>query len=103
MYKRQQSVWGYRFGQLVLDENGELWTTGDSGYDEPRTKDGWLYVLSDVVTASGNIWNGAAVRSDGSLWTWGKNDQGQLGNGALSEDGTNYPPQHIMDLSLIHI
>ena len=26
-----------------------------------------------------------------------KNDQGQLGNGALSEDGTNYPPQHIMD------
>ncbi|MFQ7398875.1 MAG: hypothetical protein ACLRNW_13895 [Neglectibacter sp.] len=97
VFEGAQSVWGYRFGQLVLDENGELWTTGDSGYDEPRTKDGWLYVLSDVVTASGNIWNGAAVRSDGSLWTWGKNDQGQLGNGALSEDGTNYPPQHIMD------
>lgn len=49
------------------------------------------------MTASGNIWNAAAVCSDGSLWTWGKNDQGQLGNGECSEDATNYPPQHIMD------
>lgn len=97
VFEGARSVWGCRFGQLVLDENGELWTTGDSGYDEPRTKDGWLYVLSGVVTASGNIWNGAAVCSDGSLWTWGKNDQGQLGNGELSGDSTNYPPQHIMD------
>ena len=97
LFQGAQSVWGYRFGQMVLDENGELWTTGASGYDEPRTRDGWEYVLSDVVTASGNVWNGAAVCSDGSLWTWGKNDQGQLGNGELSEDGTNYPPQHIMD------
>lgn len=97
LFQGAQSVWGYRFGQLVLDESGELWTTGGSGHEKPCTRDGWEYVLSDVVAASGNIWNGAAVCSDGSLWTWGKNDQGQLGNGALSGDGTNYPPQHIMD------
>ena len=97
LFQRAQSVWGYRFGQLVLDESGDLWTTGSSGHEKPLTRDGWQFVLSDVVTASGNIWNAAAVCSDGSLWTWGKNDQGQLGNGECSEDATNYPPQHIMD------
>lgn len=96
-FEGAQAVWGYRFGQLVLDENGDLWTTGTSGYNEPRTRDGWQFVLSDVVTASGSDWNGAAVCSDGSLWTWGKNDHGQLANGQISEDGTDYPPQHIMD------
>ena len=97
LFQRAQSVWGYRFGQLVLDESGDLWTTGSSGHEKPLTRDGWQFVLSDVVAASGNIWNAAAVCSDGSLWTWGKNDQGQLGNGECSEDATNYPPQHIMD------
>lgn len=92
-----QSVWGCRFGQLVLDEQGDLWTTGNSGHKAPITRNGWQFVLSDVVTASGNLWNGAAVCSDGSLWTWGKNDGGQLGNGTVSKDGTDTPPQHIMD------
>lgn len=97
LFQGAKSVWGYRFGKLVLDESGDLWTTGGSGHEKPRTRGGWEFVLSDVVTASGSIWNGAAVCSDGSLWTWGKNDQGQLGNGECSGDATDFPPQHIMD------
>ena len=92
-----QSVWAYRFGALVLDREGELWTTGLSGYEEPRTREGLQYLLSDVVCATGSVWNGAAVCADGSLWTWGRNADGELSNGETAEDGTPLPPQHIMD------
>jgi hypothetical protein len=29
-----------------------------------------------------------AIRSDGTLWTWGGNDDGQLGNGTVFENST---------------
>lgn len=35
-----------------------------------------------------------AVKADGSLWTWGNNHKGQLGNGATVELRT---PTHVMD------
>ena len=97
VFEGAQAVWGDRFGLLVLDVNSDLWTSGTSGRENPQTKDGWELVLSDVVTASGSMWNGAAVCTDGSLWTWGANEEGQLGNGSVSQTGEKYPPQHIMD------
>lgn len=70
-------MWGYnRFGQIG---NG----TTDTAYSP-------VEVLSDVVSVSlgggyehGSSGNGhsAAIKSDGSLWMWGCNKYGQLGNG----------------------
>jgi alpha-tubulin suppressor-like RCC1 family protein len=38
--------------------------------------------LTGVASVAGGGYFCAAVRSDGTVWTWGRNDQGQLGIGA---------------------
>ena len=92
-----QSVWTRRFGTLVLDQEGDLWTSDSLGLEGSREREGMWYVLSDVVCATGSVWNSAAVCADGSLWTWGRNASGELSNGEIAEDGAPLPPQHIMD------
>ncbi len=37
----------------------------------------------------------AAIRADGSLWTWGGNAYGQLGNGAVATSFTQYEPARV--------
>ncbi|MCW2927997.1 MAG: repeat-containing protein, partial [Thermoleophilia bacterium] len=44
--------------------------------------------LDGVVAIAGSASNGIALRADGSVWAWGDNDRGQLGQGSLAE--TNY-------------
>ena len=40
-----------------------------------------ISALSSVTGIAAGIYYGLAVRSDGSLWSWGRNDFGQLGDG----------------------
>jgi len=40
------------------------------------------------VQVSAGDYHGLALRSDGTVWAWGRGIQGQLGNGALSTSGT---------------
>jgi len=40
-----------------------------------------------MVAVSGGDWHSSALSSDGTVWKWGRNDVGQLGNG--SSDGAN--------------
>lgn len=44
-----------------------------------------MATLSGVHAVDGGSWqNGFAVRHDGSVWAWGNNERGQLGNGWAS-------------------
>jgi alpha-tubulin suppressor-like RCC1 family protein len=47
--------------------------------------------LSNVVSISGDFQEPEALKSDGSIWMWGWNNLGQLGNGTT--DDTNVPTQ----------
>lgn len=82
---------------LALREDGTLWSWGDNvddqlgigsityGQAEPvRVGTGMNWA---VIAASSRA--SAGLQTDGTLWTWGNNFFGQLGNGTSSYSGTS--------------
>ncbi len=78
---------GY-FYTAAIKTDGTLWTWGDNSYGQ--LSDNTVVVKSSPVQTvaggtnwtqvSGGAWHGASIKSDGTLWTWGRNDVGQLGD-----------------------
>ncbi|MGE3682987.1 MAG: RCC1 domain-containing protein [Bdellovibrionales bacterium] len=90
------SVWGGARGAITLRSDGTVWTWGDnywgSGADReygmlgngtrldqrvPRQVPG----LTNVIQVSGGDDFSAVLKADGTVWTFGGNWAGQLGNG----------------------
>ncbi|MBI5177804.1 MAG: FecR domain-containing protein [Nitrospinae bacterium] len=85
---------------VALKNDGTVWTWGNNfsgqlgisqGVNTIRTVpvfvDGLLHVAA--IAAGGE--HTLAIKSDGTLWSWGKNDNGQLGDG--TDDGRPLPVQ----------
>ena len=101
---------GKSYYNLFIKEDGSLWAFGDNTFgqlgdgttisrDEPIQ-----IVSSNVVLASvvGPFQNGSSffIKTDGSLWAMGKNQQGQLGDGT-SQD--KHSPVKIVDDGVIAV
>jgi alpha-tubulin suppressor-like RCC1 family protein len=80
---------------LALDSTGRVWSWGYNGSgqlgDGPptgRSAPGQLPAFSsspvEMVAAGGS--HSLAVTQDGSVWAWGLNDNGQLGNGGTTNE-----------------
>lgn len=84
---------GYRFTAAVKTD-GTLWTWGANDYGQLGNNGsgtGANYRSSPVQVAGTNWkyvsagwYQVLALKNDGSLWGWGKNDQGALGDGTLT-------------------
>lgn len=96
---------GARFG-LALRNDGTVWAWGSNGHGElgdnttiqrttpVQVKDPAGTGFLDRITAiAGGGSHSLAARVDGTVWAWGKNDSGQLGNNARSSNPTMLPVQ----------
>ncbi|MGA8892975.1 MAG: kelch repeat-containing protein, partial [Anaeromyxobacteraceae bacterium] len=85
---------------LALDSTGHVWSLGEntdgqlgvdpailSGRSIPAVVQG----LSGVVAIAAGSWHSVALKSDGTVWTWGHNAAGQLGNGGSSPSALPAP------------
>ena len=97
----------------AIDRNGGLWMWGrnDSG-EIGNGQEGWydeglqsliqrepVQVLDHVAAVSCGWGNTAAIRTDGTLWTWGSNLLGELGNG--TEENSLVPVQVLEDVAAV--
>lgn len=82
-----------RVHSLALTKDGKVWAWGDNssgqlgdGTTVPRQRPVPVNNLTQVTAiAAGGRFFSVALKSDGTVWTWGENAVGQLG------DGTNTP------------
>jgi trimeric autotransporter adhesin len=79
---------GFSF-TIALKNDGTLWSTGKGGYGESGTgqffysKSSFNQIGTDTnwVDVETGVSHVIALKSDGTIWTWGLNDDGQLGLG----------------------
>ena len=87
-------------GSFAIRTDGTLWAWGSTGagalglnaQGNPAKRSSPVQVGSDTtwnIIASGN-YSSAAIKTDGTLWTWGKNDSGQLGQNSGGGGGTGH-------------
>jgi len=69
--KADGTVWGWGEGSA-----GQL---GDGTYTSRRLSPVQASGLSSVVAISAGYWHTMALKSDGTVWTWGSNQSGQIG------------------------
>ena len=78
---------------LILMDDGTVWSFGNNQYDAlgadvsgniDCSTPVQVIGLDNVVSIAASYFSSYAIKNDGSLWSWGDNEYGQLG------DGTNY-------------
>jgi alpha-tubulin suppressor-like RCC1 family protein len=75
--KSDGTVWAWG-----LNTNGQL---GDGTTTSPKKVPGQVSVLTGGVTVSGGTSHSLAVKTDGTVWAWGLNTSGQVGDNTTTQ------------------
>jgi hypothetical protein len=81
---------------LALKADGTVWAWGGNNFGEigdgtvytPHLEPYQLSGLTDVVAVAAGNNHSVALTADGSVWTWGRNDNNQLGDGSGSNQSS---------------
>jgi alpha-tubulin suppressor-like RCC1 family protein len=94
---------------VALMQDGSLWAWGDnehgqlgdgtSGADNYRTTPVQVAGLSNVTAIAGGEDHTIALKQDGSVWAWGDNEHGQLGDGTSGIDNYRSTPGQVTGIS----
>lgn len=88
---------------VALKSNGTVWTWGSNTYGEMgvgRAEDDACYSpgpvknLNNVATVTAGGYHSVAIKKDGTVWAWGWNEGGQLGDGTTID---RYIPVQVMN------
>lgn len=92
---------------LALSNDGSVWSWGDNTYGQlglghndlssyPDYPPENIPTFSNVIAISAGNYHCLALTQDGSVWSWGRNNYGQLGDGTTVEKTT---PTRVPNLS----
>jgi alpha-tubulin suppressor-like RCC1 family protein len=82
---------------MALRTDGTVWTWGNnkfgqlgngaaSGSDSDySTSPAQVTALKNIVAISSGAWQSIALKSDGTVWAWGHNAEGELGDGTTTD------------------
>lgn len=93
---------------LAIKTDGTLWSWGRNNYGQLGTGDQTFArsspvqvgLLSDWSQSFGGRYHSLAIKTDGTIWSWGRNDRGQLGLGlSTTNSGIRLSPVQIGSLS----
>jgi len=91
--KNDGTVWAWGF-----NGNGAL---GNGSVNDQSLTPVQVAGLSNVVAVAGEQFGGLALRSDGTVWAWGYNANGELGNGTTAESTTPVQVQGLTNITAI--
>jgi alpha-tubulin suppressor-like RCC1 family protein len=90
-YSNEKEVVSAKHHSFMVKTNGTLWSwggndegqlgLGNSGADTERTTPTQIVNESDWSSIVCGDYHTTGIKTDGSIWAWGKNDVGQLGLG----------------------
>ena len=99
------AVMGGEIHNVALKSDGTVWCWGWNAFGQlgnGTTNDSWVPVqagltaappLTNVVKLGGRPYFTLAEKADGTIWAWGMNQFGQMGNGTVTPPGT--PPNSV--------
>jgi hypothetical protein len=79
---RAQASYGGRLAAWGDNHDGELGRGTPDAQPHPRPQP--VLALDGVVAVSGGVGDTLALRRDGTVWAWGRNESGQLGDGTTT-------------------
>lgn len=95
-----------QYHSVALKADGTVWAWGHNAYGQLgqattttyRTTAAKVSGLTDVKAISTGGTHTLAVKTDGTVWAWGSNSHGQLGNGANADCVTPVQVQRLVEV-----